>query len=186
MRAAWLLCALAPAALALASCDAAAPDEQPAAAQVSAQERPVEALPGAFTSAEPSSEQLAVRDDPDCGAVAHAYVSAIERRQFELAAEFWNDPVIDGERLDALFADYVTPRIEIADLQQEGAAGSLFCTITGALVDASNPGVAPRPGEMVLRRANDVPGATAEQLRWTIRSSTFVEPMQRSGKGEPA
>jgi len=31
----------------------------------------------------------------------------------------------------------------------------------------------------------NVPGATPEQLRWTLRSSTFVEPLERSGRGEP-
>ena len=184
MRDARFLAALAPAALVLASCNGAAPDEQPAPA--APQERPIGPLPGAASSAEPAPEQLAVRDDPDCGAVAEAYAAAIERGQFALAAEFWNDPVIDGERLKALFAGYVTPRIEIADLQQEGAAGSIYCTVTGALSDASDPRMVRRPGVIVMRRVNDVPGATAEQLRWTIRSSTFVEPMERSGKGEPA
>jgi hypothetical protein len=92
----------------------------------------------------------------------------------------WDDPVIDDARLKALFAGYKQPSIAISDVGQEGAAGSLYCTVSGTLSDA---GGAPKPaqkGEIVLKRVNDVPGATPEQLRWTIRSSTFVEETQRT------
>jgi hypothetical protein len=134
----------------------------------------------------PTPEQLAQLESRDCREVATAYSLALERRAFEFAARFWDDPVIDGTRLEALFDGYARPTIEISEIRQEGAAGSLFCTVTGALTDAGDPAKPPRQGEIVLKRVNDVPGATPEQLRWTIRSSTFVEPMERSGKGEPA
>ena len=134
----------------------------------------------------PSAEQLAQLESRDCREVAQAYSDALARRAFAFAARFWDDPVIDDARLEALFDGYASPAIEIADIRQEGAAGSLYCTVTGALSDASDPARPPRQGEIVLRRANDVPGATPGQLRWTIRSSTFVEPMERSGTGEPA
>ena len=48
--------------------------------------------------------------------------------------------------------------------------------------DASDPAKPPRQGEIVLRRANDVPGATPDQLRWTLQSSTFVESLERSSR----
>lgn len=134
----------------------------------------------------PTGEQLAQLESRDCREVATGYSQALQRRAFDLAAQFWDDPVIDGARLEALFDGYAQPTLEIADIRQEGAAGSLYCTVTGALTDAADPATPPRQGEIVLRRVNDVPGATAEQLRWTIRSSTFVEPMERSGRGEPA
>lgn len=134
----------------------------------------------------PSPEELAQLESRDCREVAQAYSDALARRAFAFAALFWDDPVIDDARLEALFEGYAAPRIEFADIRQEGAAGSLYCTVTGALGDASDPAKPLRQGEIVLRRVNNVPGATAEQLRWTIRSSTFIEPMERSGKGEPA
>ena len=134
----------------------------------------------------PSPEELAKLESRDCREVAQAYSDAVARRAFDFAARFWDDPVIDGARLEALFDGYARPAIEFADVRQEGAAGSLYCTVTGALTDAGDPATPPRQGEIVLRRVNDVPGATPEQLRWTIRSSTFVEPMERSGRGEPA
>jgi hypothetical protein len=74
--------------------------------------------------------------------------------------------------------------VEIAEIQEEGAAGSLYCTVTGALVDSSDPRVAPEQGEIVLRRVNDVPGASEAQRSWSLRSSSFVEPMERSGRGD--
>lgn len=134
----------------------------------------------------PAPEQLAALESRDCSEVAQAYSDALARRAFAFAARFWEDPVIDDARLEAVFEGYASPRIEFAEVRQEGAAGSLYCTVTGALGDASDPAKPLRQGEIVLRRVNDVPGATPGQLRWTIRSSTFIEPMERSGRGEPA
>jgi hypothetical protein len=93
----------------------------------------------------------------------------------------WNDPVIDGARLKALFTGYRQPAIAFTGSEQEGAAGSSYCTVRGTLTDAANPAKPAQKGEIVLKRVNDVPGATPAQLRWTIRSSTFVEQMQRTG-----
>lgn len=132
------------------------------------------------------TQDLSVLESRDCRTVAQAYIDAVARRDFAFAALVWADPVIDAARLAALFDGYARPAIAIADVQQEGAAGSLFCTVTGALTDAGDSSKQLREGEIVLRRVNDVPGATARQLRWTIRSSTFIETMERSGKGAPA
>lgn len=122
----------------------------------------------------------------DCETVAQFYFDAIGEGAFDRAALVWDDPVIDGERLRALFAGTRQPRFTIAAVQEEGAAGSLYCTVEGALSDAADPASPPRTGTIELRRVNDVPGATPDQLRWTIRRSTFIEPMERSGRGEPA
>ena len=130
--------------------------------------------------------QAALLDSRDCRTVAQAYFDALALDEFAFAARFWDDPAIDGPRLAALFSGYGRPRIAIAEVREEGAAGSLYCTEIGALADLADPSQPRHDGEIVLRRANDVPGATPEQLRWTIRSSTFVEEMERSGRGEPA
>jgi hypothetical protein len=130
---------------------------------------------------QPTQDQAAL-DSRDCRTVAQAYADAIERHAFDFAARAWNDPVIDAARLKARFAGFTGPRIEIKKVEEEGAAGSLYCTVTGVLND-TGPNKKTRSGEIVLKRVNDVPGATADQLRWTIRSSTFIEKMERSGKG---
>lgn len=166
---------------ALAGCGSpeqpAVPEETPAEAPTTAPE---------LTPVPEPTRDLAVLDNRDCRTVAQAYFDALAQRDFAFAARVWDDPVIDEARLAALFDGYDAPTIAISDLRLEGAAGSAYCTVTGALTDAANGGTAPRQGEIVLRRANDVPGATPEQLRWTIRSSTFIENMERSGTGAPA
>jgi hypothetical protein len=169
--------------LPLAALAACGSPEQPAedAPQAEAPTTPPELAP----APEPTRD-LAVLDNRDCRTVAQAYADAVALRDFEFAARAWSDPVIDGARLDALFAEYERPAIEISDVREEGAAGSLYCTVTGSLRDLADAGKPTRQGQVVLRRANEVPGATPEQLRWTIQSSTFVENMERSGRGEPA
>lgn len=56
----------------------------------------------------------------------------------------------------------------------EGAAGSLYYT-SQITITAQNTAGAPvrYEGEVVLRRVNDVPGASADQLHWHINSVTL-------------
>lgn len=61
------------------------------------------------------------------------------------------------------------PDLEIGKGQQEGAVGSSFYSVPVTIVD----GARRIPGEVVFRRVNDVDGATAEQLRWHIESTTL-------------
>jgi hypothetical protein len=129
----------------------------------------------------PQPADLAMLESRDCRTVAQAYADALARGDFEFAARVWSDPVIDDARLRAVLHDYRQPTIAISGLREEGAAGSLYCTVSGTLTDAGDKGKPAQKGEIVLKRVNDVPGATAEQLRWTIRSSNFVEKLGRTG-----
>ncbi len=131
----------------------------------------------------------------DCAMVTSFYREAIEARDFPRAALVWDDPVVDGARLEALFSGYRQPRLILGEpLEGAGPAGALTCTFTGGLTDAADPARPPRQGTLTLRRPADLPadlppdlpGATPDQLRWTVQSSTFVEPMERAGRGEPA
>lgn len=169
--------------LALAACDGGDAEPQEPAGEALPQQSAPDFPP---PPAQPSAEQMALLDSRDCRMVAQAYLDAIAGSDFDFAARIWDDPVIDAARLAARFAEYEAPAVEIADIQEEGAAGSLYCTVTGALSDIADPAHEPQSGELVLRRVNDVPGATEQQLRWTLRSSTFIEPMERSTRGGPA
>lgn len=147
-------------------------------------ENPVIAPPlnqGALPLQASDFAELASRD---CGTIAQFYFDSIAQAEFERAALVWNDPVIDGARLEALFSAYAAPRFAPSPPTEEGAAGSLYCTVSATLDDTAGEGPT-ETGQLTLRRVNEVPGAMRDQLRWTIRSSTFVEPMERSRTGEP-
>jgi hypothetical protein len=174
---------------ALAGCGSPSPAPTP---QTRESEGAVVASPAPAASATPlappvltpipqPTRDVAVLDSRDCRTVAQAYIDALARGDFAFAARVWDDPVIDDARLKAMFDGYKQPSIAIAGIEQEGAAGSLYCTVTGALTDAGDAAKLRQKGEIVLKRVNDVPGATPAQLRWTIRSSTFVENMRRTG-----
>lgn len=119
----------------------------------------------------------------DCAEVVQFYLEALGGHEFAHAALAWSDPVIDAARPEALFGGYKVPQVEWAQPQVEGAAGSLYCTVSGKLTDAADLAKPAIEGVLTLKRINDVPGATADQLRWTLRSSTFVEPIERSNRG---
>jgi len=163
----------APAPAASASASAVAPVPGPTAPQ------PAPAAPSPSPSPH-ATHDLAVLDSRDCAAVVQAYVDALARADYAFAARVWDDPAVDSARLKALFADYRQPAIAFTGSEQEGAAGSSYCTVSGTLTDSGDPAKKARKGQIVLKRVNDVPGATPRQLRWTIRSSSFIEKIERS------
>ncbi len=120
-----------------------------------------------------------------CDEVVEFYLEALSGREWAQAALVWNDPVIDGARLEAVFGGYKDLQLAWNEPFVEGAAGSAYCTVSGKLTDAKDAAKAPVEGTLLLKRVNDVPGATPDQLRWTLRSSTFVERLERSDGGKP-
>ncbi|KLE34778.1 hypothetical protein [Aurantiacibacter luteus] len=74
----------------------------------------------------------------------------------------------------ALFSDLSDVTVAVPGGTMEGAAGSSYYTVPTEITGADPDG---RPvaytGEIVLRRVNDVPGATADQLRWHIERVTL-------------
>lgn len=131
----------------------------------------------------PQVADFPVLASQDCVEVVEFYLEAISSREYARAALVWDDPVIDSARLEAVFGPYGEAQVEWTEPAVEGAAGSLYCTVDGTLTDAGDSAKPAREGTLVLRRANDVPGATPEQLRWTLQSSTFVENLERSSRG---
>lgn len=143
------------------------------------------ALGSAAARLPPQAADFPALASKDCAEVVQFYLEAIGGREWAQAALVWDDPVVDAARLEAVFAGYQVPQVEWTEPFVEGAAGSLYCTVSGRLTDAEDPAKPPREGTLLLRRANEVPGATPDQLRWTLQSSTFVERLERSSRGEP-
>lgn len=74
----------------------------------------------------------------------------------------------------AMFADLGRITIAIPDGTIEGAAGSLYYTAPVTITADDRDGRPVRmEGSAVLRRVNDVDGATAEQLRWHFATLTL-------------
>jgi hypothetical protein len=155
-----------------------------------AEQGPVPTPTASETPAPAASEPLNVEDFPalasrECVDVVQFYLEAIGGHEWAQAALVWNDPAVDAARLEAVFGGYLEPQVEWTDPFVEGAAGSLYCSVAGKLTDARDPAKPPAEGTLLLRRVNDVPGATPDQLRWTLQSSTFVERLERGQGGEP-
>tara|TARA_B100000929_G_scaffold82971_1_gene64799 strand:- start:1358 stop:1759 length:402 start_codon:yes stop_codon:yes gene_type:complete len=102
--------------------------------------------------------------------------AALEQKQFAKAwAQFGEDGKRSGmsqQQYAESFAPYATITVAMPNGRMEGAAGSLYytapTTITGTLKSGGNYKL---QGPVILRRVDDVPGATAEQLRWHIYST---------------
>lgn len=115
---------------------------------------------------------LNARRDP--GKVLAAWGTAVEARDWASVRAFWGDhgkgSGLDTKAFTARWGKLVQPRVTIDPGQSEGAAGSIYYTAPVTIID----GARRLTGEVVLRRVNDVPGATAEQLRWHIDSTTLM------------
>ena len=71
------------------------------------------------------------------------------------------------EEFAALFSDLAKVTVAVPTGTMEGAAGSSYYTAPVTITGSDAEGRPVRyEGEVVLRRANDVTGASAEQLRW--------------------
>ena len=101
-----------------------------------------------------------------------SFARAIELKEFDQA---WR--MLDAQsrerwsraEFSALFSDLGQITVAVPGGTMEGAAGSSYynAPMTIAASDADGRPVR-YDGEVVLRRANDVPGASADDLRWHI------------------
>jgi hypothetical protein len=128
--------------------------------------------PSASGSAEPKpvdNAALSERRDPD--RVLRFYGRALRTRDWALAARVWGrGSGVTATTLKAAYDRPEPPVLELGKGEVQGAAGSLYYE---APVTLRFGNAMPERGSLVLRRANDVPGATAEQLRWHIERSTI-------------
>jgi hypothetical protein len=110
----------------------------------------------------------------DPGVVLDAWASAIEARDWAAVRGYWGDHgTASGLSQDAFSARWSAlqkPKVTIGKGDSEGAAGSIYYTAPVTISD----GARVISGEVVFRRVNDVEGASPEQLRWHIESSTLA------------
>jgi hypothetical protein len=125
-----------------------------------------EAPPSPLTVPAPSASR-------DPAEVLLAWAGAMSLKQWDAGYLYWeNKGAGTGMNLDQFKAHWgrlSNPEFEVHPGVNEGAAGSLYYTAPVVLID----GKARIDGEVVLRRVNDVPGASAEDLRWHVESHTL-------------
>lgn len=120
----------------------------------------------------PALDRGALTERRDPARVLRYYATAIERRDWPAAARAWGQGSgVTAATLKAAYDRPQPPRLDFGTGRQEGAAGSLYYEAPATL-RFGETGTAQR-GTLVLRRVNDVDGASAEQLRWHIEHSTI-------------
>lgn len=117
------------------------------------------------------------KGEPGARAVLLDWARAIERKQFDRAWQLMSEQ--DHAKWSAaqfaqLFAGLGEITVAVPGGTMEGAAGSSFYTSHAVITATDDAGRPVRiEGDVVLRRVDDVPGATPEQLRWHIQSTTL-------------
>ena len=154
-----------PSANALPSPDGASTDPAPAA-----NERTSDLTPAELT---PEAE----RGEKGARNLLLSFGRAIELGKFDQAWAMLSPP--DQKKWNktdfaTLFADMSKITVSLPDGTIEGAAGSLYYSAPVTISSESKDGRPQRiEGKAVLRRVNDVDGATAAQLRWHFETLTL-------------
>lgn len=144
-----------------------------------------------MAEAEPSAEPSAMASGAGSGGIAadldlgalqekadperllRFYTNAIRIGDWDSAARAWSlDAQMTPEKLQAEFSGNAGPNVAVGKGDWEKAAGFSFyeARLTITFADARES----RRGSIVLRRANDVPGASDQQLVWRIERSSTV------------
>lgn len=183
MSRALSLAAVSAIAIHLSGCDRSEPAPQSAASETPALPAPPpsepgsplpspspEATAGEAADAVPTAPDFGERRNP--GRVLQAYAEALHRRDWQAAARFWGQGSgVTASTLKAAYDRPVAPDLDLGEGRSEGAAGSIY--YEAPVVLRFGDSAPPERGTLILRRVNDVPGASAEQLRWHIERSTI-------------
>jgi len=160
--------------LTLAACGSEPAETADSSAAASASETPADPTTAA-PAPEPTTPELtpeAERGETGARDVLLDFARAIELERVDEAYAMLGEG--DRQRwtraeFAGLFADLDQITVAVPGGTMEGAAGSSYYTAPTTITATDAKGRPVRyEGEIVLRRVNDVPGATPEQLRWHI------------------
>lgn len=109
-------------------------------------------------------------------AVLRTWAQALESRQFDVAWEQFGHPPASRAAFIKWWERYGTIKVALGPGEGDAAMGSLYYTAPATLTGTT---VAGKPfrlqGDVVVRRVNDVDGATPAQLRWHIGTADLKE-----------
>lgn len=139
-------------------------------------EPPAVAEPAATPAPEQAPPLIAEADKGAKGArsVLLAWAHALERGDYAAAFAQWGAEAearsgMTAAEHAAWWGRFKTITVAMPDGTMEGAAGSSYYEAPTTVVGKQQNGKPYRlEGSVVLRRVNDVPGATPDQLRWHI------------------
>lgn len=167
-----------------ASTDTLSPSPLPATTPGSADEAPLTApapsASGNEAAATPPTTPLTERaehGETGARAVLLDFAREIEMKRFDQAYALLSPA--DRQRWSraafaAIFKDLGKLTVAVPNGSIEGAAGSSYYTAPITITSTDKTGRPVRiEGEAVLRRVNDVPGATPDQLRWHMEKLTL-------------
>lgn len=172
-----LFAALSALAINLAGCDRhSAPNPMTSETGAEASSEPLVDTVAPAPSATPTAELKepgVPSESRDPREVLAAWAKAIETRDWRTVRSYWGNKGavsgLDEVAFSLKWSDLVAPEVEVGTGEQEGAAGSLYYTAPVTITDGKRV----VKGTVTMRRVNDVDGATPEQLRWHIESSTL-------------
>lgn len=123
-----------------------------------------------------ASGALSTADKGEKGAraVLLTWARALENKQFDTAWSQFGDPPASREDYARWWSRYRTITVAVPTGSMDAGAGSLYYSSHATLTGLTRTGQPYRlEGTVVLRRVNDVPGATPAQLRWHIESAVL-------------
>ncbi len=184
----WSLAAIS--ALALSACHQQAdtdpnPQEEAGLAPDPQTEQDAQATDAGQTSTEAPLDDPALipavsKGEAGARVVLTDWARSIESGDYVRAYAQWGESGDASGMSESEYVDYWRKlgqvKVAVKQGESDAGAGSLYyaapTTITAQLRDGTRKEMA---GTVVLRRANDVPGATAAQLRWHLSSADFKE-----------
>ena len=145
-----------------------------------------EASDPGFASVQPpipvSPEVVETLRSADCVDVAQFYFEALSSGEYEQAALVWDDPVIDAERLRAVFADFGQPQFSWQKPATQAERGLPVCTVRASLTDAADAEVAPVTGTITFERVPETVAPEGGPSRWQAMEQTFIDRLARSAR----
>ena len=118
------------------------------------------------------------KSDAAAADVVRRYYAAINAHDYSTAWIQWGQDGRPGQRFADFQKGFAHTRATSVTIGRmapsEGAAGSVYATVPVTVDAQLDNGRQQRfVGQYVVRRVNDVPGASADQLRWHIDSATL-------------
>ncbi len=109
----------------------------------------------------------------------HYFADAVRKGAWDDAAKAWSsDADITPEQIETAFTGRSKVELVFGKGDSQSAAGTSFY-VAPLVVDFLDKGDTDLRGTIVLRRANDVPGASQQQLNWRIERSDVMQTIRK-------